>query len=59
MLVGFPCELAVIDADAGVPVHAVEVFVSVVVVYFHSSANATAVEIGGKIDVKRDGIARF
>jgi hypothetical protein len=31
----------------------------VVVVHFHSSADATAIEVGGKIDVKRDGIARF
>jgi hypothetical protein len=31
----------------------------VVVVHFHSSADATAIEVGGKIDVKCDGIAGF
>jgi hypothetical protein len=59
VLIGFPGKLAVIDADARVPVHAVEMFVAMVVVYFHSPADATAVEVGGKIDVESDGIARF
>lgn len=59
VLVGLPGKFAVVDADAGVPMHAVEVFVTVVVVHFHSSADATAVEVGGKIDMKGDGIAGF
>lgn len=50
VLVGLPGKFAVVHADAGVPMHAVEVFVAVVVVHFHATADATAVEVGGKID---------
>ena len=59
VLVGLPGEFSIVHADPGVPMHAVEVFVAVVVVHFHAATDASSIEIGGKIDVKGDFFTRF
>ncbi|MEK0440056.1 MAG: hypothetical protein RLZZ504_972 [Bacteroidota bacterium] len=59
VLVGLPSEFSVVHADSGIPMHAVEVFVSVVVVNFHATADASAVEVGGKVDLEGDLLPGF
>lgn len=39
--------------------YAVEVFVSVVVIDLHATADASAVEVGGKVDLEGDLLPRF
>ena len=59
VLVGLPGEFSVVHADSGIPMHAVEVFVSVVVIYFHAAANAASVEVGGEVDLEGDLLPGF
>ena len=59
VLVGLPSEFSVVHADSGIPMHAVEVFITVVVVDFHATADASAVEVGGKVDLEGDLLPGF
>ena len=37
--------------------HPVKVFIAMVVVHFHSTAYASSIKVGGKIDIKVDAFA--
>ena len=59
VLLDIPAELAVVHADARIPVHGIEMLVTAVhIVHLHAAAHGTAVEPGIEIDMEAQAVAR-
>ena len=52
VLVGFPSKFSIVDTNSRIPVYPVKVFVTMMIVHFHSSAHTTSIKVGCKIDIE-------